>query len=110
MRASLLLLSILLLGCHAYRVCENRKKHTVVGIARNSGNRAIIETENYIYDVPDVAFWSEKFLNKEVKVTGKLKMIKNEDTLLSDTASHHDHEFQLILFDAKWRLNSKKIN
>ena len=52
--------------------CSNRtiKKITVVGIAEDSKDAAIVVTDTYYYIVDGLNAWSNKYHGKKVKVTG----------------------------------------
>jgi hypothetical protein len=86
--------------------CHNKasKKITVIGIAENDKDAAIVVTDTYDYIIDGLDEWSNKYNHKKVKVTG---ILVSEEHKKQSTDSVHVQErvgTWRIIKKAKWIL------
>ncbi|MEQ1798510.1 MAG: hypothetical protein ABL872_11205 [Lacibacter sp.] len=94
----IILLSFLL----GFSFCNKEKKNiTIVGEAFDAKRSAVVISNEGIFYLDELVSWDKKYYGKKVKVTGKLKIEKNEKRE-SDTV-----EMQRIVGEIKIILNAK---
>ncbi len=77
---------------------------TVIGIALDEKDGAIVETEQGNYWLEELDRWDEKYYGKKVKVTGKL-VIKTYKKQSTDSIQVQEHVGTVrILKRPKWKL------
>jgi hypothetical protein len=80
---------------------------TVVGIAKHFKHDAYVQTKSETYYLDGIEEWDQKFLDKKVKVTGKLyiedEIISPKNDSISAIPQHHYGPKKMIL-NPKWSL------
>jgi hypothetical protein len=97
------LLTILLGGLSGLASC-NSSKITVAGTAINEKECAVVQTDQGFYFLYSVNWWSERYLGKKVRVTGKLKIVNHERQSTDSMAVQERVGVIKIIRKPKWRL------
>jgi hypothetical protein len=82
---------------------SNHPKITVVGIAGNDKDAAIVETDNGHYIVGGLDAWPDKYYGKRVQVSGRLVKEVHEQKSTPTMAVQERVGTWLIIKHAKWK-------
>jgi hypothetical protein len=84
---------------------HNNRKITVVGIAEDDKDAAIVKADNgYHYIVDGLDEWDEKYYHKRVKISGKL-VLENHKKQSTDSIQVQERVgIWRIIKKAKWNL------
>ncbi len=107
MKKPLIIISFLLLSSLSIFLpcCVSQKKIKVIGMARNDYNIAIVRTKDRTYYLRRVIRWDSAFLDKEVKVTGKLLFSKYKPDTIGGYVYHSNRPFDMYwILKPKWKL------
>ncbi len=85
--------------------CVSQKKIKVIGFARNDYNIAIVRTKERTYYLNRVIRWDSAYLDKVVKVTGKLLFAKYRPDTIRGHVYHSNRPFDMYwILKPKWKL------